>query len=159
MEIDALALVIIVIAVALTTFVFTFLAKFCFEKYVDIETDRRRGGRRSSRFRRHTCNCHRCPSQTQCSKRSSKRNQDQVAINLCKVPTEEDIKIRTFAPSSLAPPVDHGNNNNENASPSETFARLGMRSSKDSKNFDFDRHLQLANTSSSEIKISKYFNF
>ena len=39
--------------------------------------------------------------------------------------------------------------------PSETFARLGIRSSKDGKAFDLDRQLQIANASSSEINLRK----
>ena len=156
MEIDALALVIIVIAVALTTFVCTFLAKFCFEKYVDGEFQTRRQRKfRSFRTRRAPCHCHRCPpglSQALSSKKSLRRIQDAVAINVSRA-SEEDIRLRTFAPSPLAVPTTAA----DNASPSETFARLGIRMSKDSKNFDFDRQLQLAHTSSSEINISNLF--
>ena len=70
----------------------------------------------------------------------------QVAINVG-VATEEDLKLNTFA--HCAPAAAASEN------PSETFARLGMRSSKDGKAFDLDRQLQLVNNSSSEINLSK----
>ena len=72
----------------------------------------------------------------------------QVAINVG-VATEEDLKLNTFA--HCAPAAAASEN------PSETFARLGMRSSKDGKAFDLDRQLQLVNNSSSLNDLSKYF--
>ena len=77
---------------------------------------------------------------------NSHRNH-QVAINVGQA--TDDLKLRTFA--QLAPPAASAVSDN----PSETFARLGIRSSKDGKAFDLDRQLQIANTSSSEIDLSK----
>ena len=62
--------------------------------------------------------------------------------------------MHTFA--QLAPPAAAGASENPSSfAPSETFARLGIRSSKDGKAFDLDRQLQIANASSSEINLRK----
>ena len=79
---------------------------------------------------------------------------NQVAVNIGEA-SEEDLKLHTFA--QLAPPAAAGVSENPSSfAPSETFARLGIRSSKDGKAFDLDRQLQIANASSSEINLRKY---
>ena len=76
-----------------------------------------------------------------------------MAVNIGQA-SEEDLKLHTFA--QLAPPAAAGASENPSSfAPSETFARLGIRSSKDGKAFDLDRQLQIANASSSEINLSK----
>ena len=87
-------------------------------------------------------------------KKTNTNNQkNQVAVNIGQA-SEEDLKLHTFA--QLAPPAVAGASENPSSfAPSETFARLGIRSSKDGKAFDLDRQLQIANASSSEINIRK----
>ena len=76
-----------------------------------------------------------------------------MAVNIGQA-SEEDLKLHTFA--QLAPPAAAGASENPSSfAPSETFARLGIRSSKDGKAFDLDRQLQIANASSSEINLRK----
>jgi len=159
MEVDALVLIVVVISVALTTFVFTILGKYCYEKFFSGDNHsirriqrRRSTGSRSRTTRKHFCShCHHCPAQVanlsgvRKNPTTSHPNQ-QVAINVGRL--TDDLKGNTFA--QLAPPAAGGASDN----PSETFARLGMRSSKDGKAFDLDRHLQIANTSSSEINLN-----
>jgi len=164
MEVDALVLVIVVVSVALTTFVFTILGKYCFEKFVSVDnhsTLRRSQRRRSRTTRRHACHCHPCPVQAfnQASyvgvgignKTNAINQKNQVAVNIGQA-SEEDLKLHTFA--QLAPPAAAGASENPSSfAPSETFARLGIRSSKDGKAFDLDRQLQIAHASSSEINL------
>lgn len=163
MEVDALVLVVVVISVALTTFVFTILGKYCYEKWfnADNHSIRRIQRRRSSGCRSTSCrsrsnrrnyyHCHHCPGQvtnlsSQGKKPVNSHRNHQVAINVGQA--TDDLKLRTFA--QLAPPAASAVSDN----PSETFARLGIRSSKDGKAFDLDRQLQIANTSSSEIDLN-----
>lgn len=158
MEVDALVLIVVVISVALTTFVFTILGKYCYEKFFTVDNHsirriqrRRSTGCRSRTSRKLFCPCHHCPAQVanlsgvRKNPPTSHPNQ-QVAINVGTV--TDDLKLNTFA--QLAPPAAGGASDN----PSETFARLGIRSSKDGKAFDLDRQLQIANTSSSEINLN-----
>ena len=83
-------------------------------------------------------------------KRSISHQNQQVAINVA-TGTDDLIRLHTF--DQLAPPAASVTSEN----PSETFARLGIRSSKDGKAFELDRQLQIAH-SSSEINLSKCIN-
>ena len=87
------------------------------------------------------------------NKTNAINQKNQVAVNIGQA-SEEDLKLHTFA--QLAPPAAAGASENPSSfAPSETFARLGIRSSKDGKAFDLDRQLQIANASSSEINLRK----
>ena len=83
-------------------------------------------------------------------KQSISHQNQQVAINVA-TGTDDLIRLHTF--DQLAPPAASVTSEN----PSETFARLGIRSSKDGKAFELDRQLQIAHTSS-EINLSKCIN-
>lgn len=155
MEVDALALIVIVISVSLTTFVCSVLGKYCFEKFlVEPVEYRRKRSTRASRYRRSVYHCHHCPppSQPEIQQPSIKnenrlpgRNSvpDHVAVNIIQGATaaSSDSKLYTFAQN--APPINISNPGN----PSQTFVRLGMRSSREARSFDYDHQFQTSESS------------
>ena len=172
MEIDALVLLVIVISVSITTFVCSILGKYCSAKFLIPNSSRLPSPRprQKSRNRRRscsatTCHCHCGKSNNNVRKSHHRRYlNDPVAINICPS-SGEQIQLNTLGP--LAPPAAPGAggiSGNEGAS--QTFLRLGIKSSRDGgKNFDLERQFQLSadlnspergHSNNNNIILSKY---
>ena len=156
MEVDAVVLIIVVITVSLTTFVCSVLGKYCFENLLLSKLDKRSRRQRSSRSsrchgsrHRQIVHCHGCtiaPQPRPYGRRTTRLNSapDHVAVNICQPSPEDDVKLYTFSRGAPKP---------ENLSHSQTFARLGMRASKDGECIDIDQGLRA--TQDSEMHFSK----
>ena len=145
MDVDAVTLVIIVFVVALTTFVFSVLGKYCGEKFLG--NPKRRQRPRSSRIPK----CYQCSygGREYPSKRFRRRSNDGGVSFAVHRPSAspEEIRLNTMRPAAgaVAAPGLATTAGNES---SQTFARLGIRASKEGRNIiDLEGQLHHDDTS------------